>query len=307
MAAVATTATLFFLGRARASPLVAQAAFHAPRGSPSSYSPAGATLVSRGIRTRSGPGSAIANSIRHAWGTLLRSTMVEEVDPGEVEGTDLRVLKYPDPRLRAANAEITEFGPEVAALAKDMFKVMYAMNGVGLAAPQVGVNQRLMVFNPQGDRLKWLNEVILCNPVIVEKSGKTDIMEEGCLSFPGMAGDVRFGLTREGLRDAGSCVERGTLFLTLNLLSCMIFTQVERSLTIKVTFQNAKGKKFTKKFRDWEARIFQHEYDHLDGVLYMDRLVPESKQKVCQARLRSSGRVEASNVLARDRMESGLS
>ncbi|EWM28596.1 peptide deformylase [Nannochloropsis gaditana] len=244
MAAVATTATLFFLGRARASPLVAQAAFHAPRGSPSSYSPAGATLVSRGIRTRSGPGSAIANSIRHAWGTLLRSTMVEEVDPGEVEGTDLRVLKYPDPRLRAANAEITEFGPEVAALAKDMFKVMYAMNGVGLAAPQVGVNQRLMVFNPQGDRLKWLNEVILCNPAIVEKSGKTDIMEEGCLSFPGMAGDV------------------------------------ERSLTIKVTFQNAKGKKFTKKFRDWEARIFQHEYDHLDGVLYMDRLVPESKQKV---------------------------
>jgi peptide deformylase len=121
-----------------------------------------------------------------------------------MEGTDLRVLKYPDPRLRAPNAEITEFGPEVAALAKDMFKVMYAMNGVGLAAPQVGVNQRLMVFNPMGDKVKWLNEVVLCNPVIVESSAKTEVAEEGCLSFPGMAGDVRMrGGGREGGREGG--------------------------------------------------------------------------------------------------------
>jgi len=63
--------------------------------------------------------------------------------------------------------------------------------------------------------------------------------------------------------------------------------QVERSLVIKVTFQNAKGKTVTKKFRDWEARIFQHEYDHLDGVVYIDRLLPESKEKVC---LRNDGR-----------------
>jgi peptide deformylase len=110
------------------------------------------------------------------------------------------VLKYPDPRLRAPNAEITEFGPEVAALAKEMFKVMYAMNGVGLAAPQVGVNQRLMVFNPMGDKVKWLNEVVLCNPVIVESSAKTEVAEEGCLSFPGMAGDV---CRREGGREEG--------------------------------------------------------------------------------------------------------
>ena len=55
---------------------------------------------------------------------------------------------------------------------------------------------------------------------------------------------------------------------------------MERALQIKVTYQNTKGKTFTKKFRDWEARIFQHEYDHLDGVLYMDRLLPESREKV---------------------------
>jgi peptide deformylase len=68
------------------------------------------------------------------------------VDPGEVAG--LRVLRYPDPRLRLPNEEIAEFGPELQKLAKDMFKLMYASNGVGLAAPQVGVNKRLMVFNP---------------------------------------------------------------------------------------------------------------------------------------------------------------
>jgi peptide deformylase len=71
-----------------------------------------------------------------------------QVNPGKVEGTDLQIVVYPDPRLRAPNALFEEFGPEVQKLAKDMFKVMYAANGVGLAAPQVGVNKRLMVFNP---------------------------------------------------------------------------------------------------------------------------------------------------------------
>lgn len=56
---------------------------------------------------------------------------------------------------------------------------------------------------------------------------------------------------------------------------------MERALTIKVAFQDAKGKAKTKKFRDWEARIFQHEYDHLDGVVYIDRLSPEGREKVC--------------------------
>lgn len=56
---------------------------------------------------------------------------------------------------------------------------------------------------------------------------------------------------------------------------------MERSLTIKVAFQDVKGKARTKKFRDWEARIFQHEYDHLDGVVYIDRLSPEGRTKVC--------------------------
>jgi peptide deformylase len=74
---------------------------------------------------------------------------------------------------------------------KEMFMVMYACKGVGLAAPQVGINKRLMVFNPEGDAKKWLKEISLVNPRIVETSESTDVEVEGCLSFPNMQGSVR--------------------------------------------------------------------------------------------------------------------
>lgn len=171
----------------------------------------------------------------------------EEVDPGVVEGTDLRVLKYPHPSLRAENTIISEEelkSGSISKLAKEMFLVMYAAEGVGLAAPQVGVNKRLMVYNESGDRKKWLDEVVMVNPVITEFSEGVDVETEGCLSFPDMNGEV------------------------------------ERSKWIKVEAINLKGKKIKKKFKGWEARIFQHEYDHLDGVVYIDRLLPESKEQV---------------------------
>jgi peptide deformylase len=173
--------------------------------------------------------------------------MKEEVDPGVVEGTNLRIVKYPHPALRAPNAEITEEelqGTEIADLAKGMFKVMYAAEGVGLAAPQVGVNKRLMVYNPSGDAQKWLEETVLVNPKIVEYSDAKDTAIEGCLSFPDMSGEVI------------------------------------RSKWIKVQATNLKGKTIKKKFTGWEARIFQHEYDHLDGTVYIDRLTPETKLQV---------------------------
>jgi peptide deformylase len=120
--------------------------------------------------------------------------MKEEVDPGVVEGTDLRIVKYPHPALRKPNQEITleelKESTEIAVLAKGMLKIMYAAEGVGLAAPQVGVNKRLMVYNPSGDSTKWLDETILVNPTIVESSEASDIETEGCLSFPDMSGDV---------------------------------------------------------------------------------------------------------------------
>lgn len=172
---------------------------------------------------------------------------MEEVDPGQVDGTDLRVLKYPHPALRAPNVEITEeelTSGEFSKIAKEMFLVMYATNGVGLAAPQVGINKKLLVFNQSGDKKKWLEEVIMVNPKIVEYSDAIDVEQEGCLSFPGMNGDV------------------------------------ERSKWIKVEAQKLNGKKMKKKFIGWEARIFQHEYDHLDGIVYPDRLEEEGKELV---------------------------
>ena len=171
----------------------------------------------------------------------------EEVDPGVVEGTDLRVLKYPDPSLRAENAECTEEELKdgtIGKIAKEMFMVMYAAEGVGLAAPQVGINKKLMVYNESGDKKKWLDEIVMANPKIVEFSEAKDVEIEGCLSFPNMNG------------------------------------KVERSKWIKVEAQNLKGKKIKKKFKGWEARIFQHEYDHLDGVVYIDRLDEEDRSEV---------------------------
>jgi peptide deformylase len=177
----------------------------------------------------------------------LFSSVDEEVDPGVVEGTDLRVLKYPHPALRAPNSQVTQEELDdgsIKKLAKEMFLVMYATQGVGLAAPQVGVNKRLMVYNESGDKKKWLDEVVMINPEIVEFSEGMDVENEGCLSFPNMRGDV------------------------------------ERSKWIKVEAQNLKGKKIKKKFKAWEARIFQHEYDHLDGVVYPDRLTEEGRSEV---------------------------
>lgn len=191
--------------------------------------------------------SKLTSTIKTLAGSLFSS--LEEVDPGVVEGTDLTVLKYPHPSLRAENVEIpveelTGPGSETSRIAKEMFLVMYATNGVGLAAPQVGINKRLMVYNQSGDKKKWMQEVIMVNPKIVEFSQAKDIEQEGCLSFPDMGGDV------------------------------------ERSKWIKVEALNLKGKKIKKKFTGWEARIFQHEYDHLDGVVYIDRLTEEGRKEV---------------------------
>jgi len=166
----------------------------------------------------------------------------EEVDPGVVNG--LQIFKYPAPTLRAHNEEITEFNDELKALTRRMFDIMYEAEGVGLAAPLVGINKRLMVYNELGDPQKWMSEMILVNPKIVERSSVTVFETEGCLSFPGMNGPV------------------------------------ERSTWIKVEAMNLKGKKFRKKFVEWEARIFQHEYDHLEGVVYIDHLDDESRSEI---------------------------
>jgi peptide deformylase len=176
--------------------------------------------------------------------TMFSSKMDQEVDPGVVEGTDLRILKYPHPALRAPNDVVTEEELKDGSIAKEMLLLMYAAEGVGLAAPQVGINKRLLVYNEDGDPKKWLNEIIMVNPKIVDFSDAKDISVEGCLSFPEMDGDV------------------------------------ERSKWIKVEAMNLRGKKIKRKYEGWEAKVFQHEYDHLDGVVYIDRLMEERRAEV---------------------------
>jgi peptide deformylase len=107
----------------------------------------------------------------------------------------LSIIQYPDPRLRAVNGRVGIFDEALAQLSKEMFEVMYDSEdgGVGLAAPQVGVNLRLMVFNPGKEREKE-EEVVLVNPQVLSASGPIRPFEEGCLSFPGVYGEVLVSL-----------------------------------------------------------------------------------------------------------------
>ena len=118
--------------------------------------------------------------------------------------TPLRIVKYPHRSLRAENArvcfpgggptrkssaDLSSVSERLPLLAREMLRVMYETDGVGLAAPQVGVNLRMMVYNPEGDPASG-EEYVLLNPVIVGQEKKTTVFEEGCLSFPGVYGDV---------------------------------------------------------------------------------------------------------------------
>lgn len=153
------------------------------------------------------------------------------------------VVLYPDPRLRAKNAPVERFDEELAALARAMFEAMYRSEGVGLAAPQVGINRRLLVYNPSGQTADPAQEMVLCNPRIVAKGRETVPGKEGCLSFPDIWG------------------------------------QVERPVSVKLEAQDLRGQPCSLELKDWDARIFLHEFDHLDGVLFVDRMTPADRQR----------------------------
>ncbi|MBW7881545.1 MAG: peptide deformylase [Caldilineaceae bacterium] len=134
-------------------------------------------------------------------------------------------------------ARVREFGPELHKLLDDMLETMREAPGVGLAAPQVGVSQRIAVIEYPEDEEdpespKVLYEII--NPEIIKKKG-SEVGQEGCLSIPGLAADV------------------------------------ERATFVVVKAQDRHGKEVRIKAYDWLARIFQHEIDHVHGVLMTDR------------------------------------
>ncbi|WP_298920488.1 peptide deformylase [uncultured Roseobacter sp.] len=154
------------------------------------------------------------------------------------------ILLHPDPRLKKLCAPVTDLTDELRALADDMLETMYHAPGVGLAAPQVGILQRLVVL----DCVKGENEparpLIMFNPEIVSSSEETSVYEEGCLSIPEQ------------------------------------FADVTRPAEVEVRWTDRDGKEQTEVFTGLWATCAQHEIDHLDGKLFIDYLKPLKRQMI---------------------------
>lgn len=152
----------------------------------------------------------------------------------------LRILEFPDPRLRTRASPVEAVDDELRQLADDMFETMYAAPGIGLAATQVDVHRRLLVADVSAER----NEPhVLINPVIVEKDGQA-FSEEGCLSVPGS------------------------------------YEEVERAATVKVRYLNRDGDEVESEFDGLLSICVQHEMDHLEGKLFVDYLSEAKRQRI---------------------------
>ncbi len=146
------------------------------------------------------------------------------------------IVTLPDPILRRKAHKITKFDKDFQELVTEMVNAMREAPGVGLAAPQVGVGSRLIVveFGDEEDEQKPKKLYIVANPEIIEKTGTPVMGIEGCLSVPGLVGEV------------------------------------ERYPNIVVKGLNRYGKPTRIKARGWLARIFQHEIDHVEGIVFTD-------------------------------------
>lgn len=146
-----------------------------------------------------------------------------------------KIVVNPHEVLRRKAHKVTSFDKDLETLINDMVETMRAAPGVGLAAPQVGVSQRVIVVEYSEDPDKRPKLYAVVNPEIIKPSDETEVGIEACLSIPGLVGEV------------------------------------ERNIEITVKAQNRMGKPIKFKASGWMARIFQHEIDHLDGILYPDR------------------------------------
>lgn len=159
----------------------------------------------------------------------------------------LPIVAYGDPILKQRAKEISSSSNDLEILLKNMWETMYAANGVGLAAPQVGKSLRLFIVDgspfsveaslteDEKNELKGFKKVFI-NPKILQKSDDLENFNEGCLSIPEVRGDVT------------------------------------RPTTIKIKYQNQYFKEITEHISGLPSRIVQHEYDHLEGILFTDKL-----------------------------------
>ena len=149
----------------------------------------------------------------------------------------MNIVNYPDPMLRQRAKPLTEINKEVYLQVEEMLELMYQAQGIGLAAPQVGWPVRLFIIDVNDDRNM---EKVFINPVIIEETGELN-KEEGCLSFPGVMG------------------------------------KVVRAQRIKAQAYTLKGQKIEIEAEDLAARAWQHEIDHLNGCLFIDKMSPANR------------------------------
>jgi peptide deformylase len=149
----------------------------------------------------------------------------------------LQIIQYPHPTLRHVSKPLKRVDAELHVMVREMFDLMYGAKGVGLAANQVDLPYRLFVINLQSDPAVAEAEFVFLNPVLNNRKGNAEA-EEGCLSLPGLYGDVK------------------------------------RSERVVLNAYNLAGQEVTMELDGLFARVVQHEIDHLDGILFIDRLSP---------------------------------
>ena len=154
----------------------------------------------------------------------------------------LKIVHYPEPVLLTPGKPITTFDEQLKVLVDNMFETMYSARGVGLAAPQVGVSQRLFVMDCSGGQ-DPAQRIAMINPEILRVEGNQD-GEEGCLSFPG------------------------------------IYFPVERSLRAVVRAQNVAGEEIEIDGMELTARCMLHETDHCDGIVFLDHTTALKREMV---------------------------
>ena len=155
----------------------------------------------------------------------------------------MEIVLYPHPALRWKSKPIQEINDDLRKVVSEMFELMYAAKGIGLAANQVGLPYRLFILNLSGDPEEKDEEIVFINPDIFKRKGTTE-GEEGCLSFPGMYG------------------------------------QVKRAAKVDIEAFDLDGACFEYSLDELAARAVQHESDHLDGVLFIDRMTETARREL---------------------------
>ena len=154
------------------------------------------------------------------------------------------ILIHPDPRLKKVCAPVDDLSDELRALADDMLETMYDAPGIGLAAPQIGVLERLIVLDCVKEEGATPRPLVMFNPEIISASDETSVYEEGCLSIPDQ------------------------------------FAEVTRPAEVEVAWMDQNGKAQRETFEGLWATCVQHEIDHLNGKLFIDYLKPLKRQMI---------------------------